>query len=138
MLALLVFTKSSTQRPDPDRRSNPVIQLLLEFSGRSPCHAVVLPDVEVKFLDLILSAGPDDRKSEPHGETGLEIDATTMPGEVGDDKAALLDAGDDQVVNLVVVLLLVHPEWLRGLKQVNRPALLPESLRTISPASSGV
>ncbi len=54
-------------------------------------------------------ASPDDWPSKRLGESGLKIDASTLVGEIGDNKLRPADLYDDTVTDLVIMLEFQHP-----------------------------
>ena len=63
------------------------------------------------FLQFILAAEPNHRKSKPGRKTGFKIDPTAMTGKIGNKKFAAPNASHYFVINFVIVFFAVNSEW---------------------------
>jgi hypothetical protein len=64
---------------------------------------VVLARVEMGVVEVALLACPDDRAAEGSGKTSLEINPSTLKGEISDNKLRASHFYDDTITNLIVV-----------------------------------
>ena len=103
----------SSQWPAPNCCFNPVLQSLCKFGQfvGPPNDEIILPRVEVGFLQLIFPAKPDYWQAKSGRKAGFKIDSAAVPREIGNEKLASADTRNNFIVNFVVVLLAVNSEW---------------------------
>lgn len=80
-------------------------ELSAEIGRRVVNEVIELAGVEMNFGEVVLSAGPKDRKAQSEGEAGFEIDAAAVLGEIGDDETGASDLSDDPIVDFAAVLI---------------------------------
>jgi hypothetical protein len=69
-----------------------------------------LTHVEVNVLQFIVTSRANHFAAEPFSETGFVVNASTIAREIRDYEFRLSDRGNNLIVDIVVVLLVVDPQ----------------------------
>ena len=102
--------------PFPNPSQNPIFQRLNEILGFSPTDVIVLPSVEMDFVEHVLAASEYNRDVQPVCKPRFVIDAPTCTivpvRTISHNKSRTSNLRYDLVVNLVGIRFLVDSQRL--------------------------
>lgn len=104
----------STSRLLQNCCSDPLVKPVSQFVGRFPVDVVLVIRVEMKFVDLVLSATPDNFSAKAHCKSRLVINAGALTSKIGNYEFGIPDFCDDLVRNFVIVLFPVYSDWFES------------------------
>ena len=68
--------------------------------------------VKMSFVHVVFVACPDHRQPHPHCITGLKVNTIFVFGSVGDEKATLLDSGNNLKYDVAKEFFSINPNYL--------------------------